>query len=445
MKPFVFSLAILICLGLSPAILAQVAGPELISPANGTTDLECPFDFIWSSNPDAYHYSLEIDTVPDFSSPFLLSYGFNDTLWNFQCSNWDNLTLYWRVRAFLLSGPTTDWSETWSFTIFDRRPILQVPNNGQTGVDVPVMIEWTTPVEAEYFFISIDDEPTFTYPYYFNEWVIEDTFFLWNDYFETEKWPTYNKTYYYKIQSQINMERLPWTDTWTFTTVDATPALTAPLEAAVDEPIPVYFEWNCAVDFDYFTISIDDDPGFNPPLVMENYVVYGLSYIWTEADLGTTYYWKVKTYAHYGVSGWSETRSFTTHCPVAEIPELVGPADGSPSLNQPITLDWQGVGGAYSYWLQVSEAPDFTVPVINGQLSWDDRTVHGLTAGTTYYWRVCAVSNVCGWSDWSPVWSFTADADYICGDINNDNGLNILDVTYFIYYLYKSGPPPICW
>lgn len=31
---------------------------------------------------------------------------------------------------------------------------------------------------------------------------------------------------------------------------------------------------------------------------------------------------------------------------------------------------------------------------------------------------------------------------YLCGDVNNDGGCNILDVTYFIGYLYKSGPAP---
>nr|MBN2278466.1 thrombospondin type 3 repeat-containing protein [candidate division Zixibacteria bacterium] len=32
--------------------------------------------------------------------------------------------------------------------------------------------------------------------------------------------------------------------------------------------------------------------------------------------------------------------------------------------------------------------------------------------------------------------------DYICGDVNHSGGVNILDVTYLINYLYKSGPPP---
>ena len=33
--------------------------------------------------------------------------------------------------------------------------------------------------------------------------------------------------------------------------------------------------------------------------------------------------------------------------------------------------------------------------------------------------------------------------DYICGDINNNRILNLLDITYLIAYLYRDGPPPI--
>lgn len=33
---------------------------------------------------------------------------------------------------------------------------------------------------------------------------------------------------------------------------------------------------------------------------------------------------------------------------------------------------------------------------------------------------------------------------YVCGDINNDNLININDITYLLNYLYFGGPDPIC-
>jgi hypothetical protein len=35
-----------------------------------------------------------------------------------------------------------------------------------------------------------------------------------------------------------------------------------------------------------------------------------------------------------------------------------------------------------------------------------------------------------------------ADAGFVCGDVNNSDNVNILDITYLISYLYKGGPPP---
>jgi uncharacterized protein (TIGR02145 family) len=32
-----------------------------------------------------------------------------------------------------------------------------------------------------------------------------------------------------------------------------------------------------------------------------------------------------------------------------------------------------------------------------------------------------------------------------CGDVNGDTKLNLLDVSYIINHLYRSGPEPICW
>jgi len=33
--------------------------------------------------------------------------------------------------------------------------------------------------------------------------------------------------------------------------------------------------------------------------------------------------------------------------------------------------------------------------------------------------------------------------DYICGDADGGGGLNLLDVTYVINFLYKEGPAPV--
>jgi hypothetical protein len=34
-------------------------------------------------------------------------------------------------------------------------------------------------------------------------------------------------------------------------------------------------------------------------------------------------------------------------------------------------------------------------------------------------------------------------SDFLCGDLNGDGSINILDITYLIAYLYQGGPPPV--
>ncbi len=41
-----------------------------------------------------------------------------------------------------------------------------------------------------------------------------------------------------------------------------------------------------------------------------------------------------------------------------------------------------------------------------------------------------------------PVIDLVCLGPYMCGDVNGDRNVNILDITYLISYLYKSGPPP---
>jgi hypothetical protein len=65
---------------------------------------------------------------------------------------------------------------------------------------------------------------------------------------------------------------------------------------------------------------------------------------------------------------------------------------------------------AISYTLQVSKNSSFTNLVFNQSgLQYDYQDLTGLTANTTYYWRVSAENNY-GTSGWSVAWQFTTGA-----------------------------------
>jgi phosphodiesterase/alkaline phosphatase D-like protein len=93
--------------------------------------------------------------------------------------------------------------------------------------------------------------------------------------------------------------------------------------------------------------------------------------------------------------------------PPPSAPDLSSPADGAASISLSPVLSWNVSSGATSYAVQVATDPGFTSIVSSKSgLATTSTTITGLSANTTYYWRVSA-SNGGGTSVWSTAWSFT--------------------------------------
>nr|MBN2278305.1 carboxypeptidase regulatory-like domain-containing protein [candidate division Zixibacteria bacterium] len=123
-------------------------------------------------------------------------------------------------------------------------------------------------------------------------------------------------------------------------------------------------------------------------------------------------------------------------------PTPVYPADGAEEVALPIAFDWDDLSGVDNYALQIDSNISFTEPVKEISMSVSTYEVSDLLEGTTYYWRVQA-HNAAGWGEWSTARSFATELAFICGDVNQSGGVNILDATYLINYLYLSGPAPV--
>jgi hypothetical protein len=59
-----------------------------------------------------------------------------------------------------------------------------------------------------------------------------------------------------------------------------------------------------------------------------------------------------------------------------------------------------------------------------------------------FYYKVRARDGESQWSLYSAIKKVTAINLYMCGDVNGDVSINILDISYLIYYLYNGGPAP---
>lgn len=64
-----------------------------------------------------------------------------------------------------------------------------------------------------------------------------------------------------------------------------------------------------------------------------------------------------------------------------------------------------------------------------------------LEHNTTYYWQIIAHDNL-GDSAVGPLWNFTTEEGYMCGDANSDEAVNVSDAVYVINYVFVNGEPP---
>lgn len=129
---------------------------------------------------------------------------------------------------------------------------------------------------------------------------------------------------------------------------------------------------------------------------------------------GTKYYWRVRVAS--GVnSQWSEIWSFTTPLgPSAEAPILLSPTAGQDGVILLPVLQWSGLAYATKYELQVAKGCDFSGSNLivdkTGSNALVGMTAYPMTqslaAGTSYCWKVRAVSDLSN-SAWSNTGTFT--------------------------------------
>lgn len=122
------------------------------------------------------------------------------------------------------------------------------------------------------------------------------------------------------------------------------------------------------------------------------------------------------------------------------------PANGSSIDTNMPSFDWSGmvehVPGVSSYNFEIDRYYDFRAPLVvatNLDLPQYALDVH-LSENTVYYWRFKSFDGA-EWSDYSRTMAINV-VDYICGNVDGLEGINILDIVFLINYKYKGGPAP---
>jgi hypothetical protein len=115
------------------------------------------------------------------------------------------------------------------------------------------------------------------------------------------------------------------------------------------------------------------------------------SYIWRDAEAGTTYYWRVQVTTPF-LSRYSSSWSFMTKVGAPAAPVNVRPEPGASDVILRPTFGWLAIDGATIYKIIVASDPAFANVVASGDSAinvWAlPADVADLAYSTTYYWKV---------------------------------------------------------
>lgn len=119
---------------------------------------------------------------------------------------------------------------------------------------------------------------------------------------------------------------------------------------------------------------------------------------------------------------------------------LISPADAYTDSNKVVTFEWENVGEADSFIVQIDTDALFSAPDYEFKVTGPTFTDSFFVAGTYYYWRV-ATLNHCGESAFSDHRSFRL-CDPMHGNADGQGGIDIDDIVYLINFVFAGGTPP---
>jgi len=156
-----------------------------------------------------------------------------------------------------------------------------------------------------------------------------------------------------------------------------------------------------------FTQVVSTDPFNSAAPLVSRVITPGAN----NYSAGNTYYMRVRATAPTN-SAWSAPIHFTVQQVAATVPEIASPANGAVITSNAPAFSWTPIASATSYSFELSDSPTFattifadTSPSAGMQLPASTT----LTEGTTYFWRVKALTPTEG--DWSTVGNFTVAAE----------------------------------
>lgn len=378
--------------------------PVLVAPINGAVNVT-PVVVSWEAVTNATQYQVQVSANDDFNAlawstttgdlsanpgPGLLS---------------PNTQYFWRIKAENNSFETA-WSTVWSFTTMPSlpaAPVLYAPANGFANASVNMQkLDWNHVPTASLYYIQVATTSDFQ----------QGTVVFWQNY-----WYQYpfiyvpelspNTTYYWHLQAQNAAGWGPFSETWSFTTVNlppVAPVLAAPADQAENVELLPTLYWYSADRATSYNLYYANNSDFTNAVVINGLTTLNYA-IPTQLDDNTTYFWKVEAVNNEGTT-FSLVRSFTTVLDIPNAPILVAPANLATGVDVMPQFAWEAADGAVTYTILYANNAEFNNAImVEGIVNLTYTPLVPLPQGTTYFWKVYAVNNA--GANVSTTWSFT--------------------------------------
>jgi len=398
--------AVFVLLAMVMTAQVRVYTPELNTPTNGDNEQNPDVAMSWHSvsNINPVNYKIQYAKNEDFSdansamveiitgyAPKLLDFG---------------TTYFWRVKAYdAVTMDSTDWSEVYSFTVFDQIS-LNKPSNNAKDEEPVLKLSWKNSfggvsisgISSYEYWLDINED--FSSPYAVKRIVPIDSNIV------TTPPLRFGEKYYWQVRAIHENDISEWSDVRNLTIIDEV-ELDKPKNNESDIQLDEEFSVKTLDGVLKYEVQYDVSEDFTEPFKVMP-LDSGASKVYTTLNnviFGKTYYWRARAIHQTDTSGWSEVRKVST----IEAPVLVGPENGVDSMPRQPILEWEEMTGISKIQLEYAKNADFTEDLFEDLIVGTRFTypiLYALDLNTEYFWRVRAIKETDS-SEWSNTWSFT--------------------------------------